>query len=231
MLEAHRPRERGGWTTTFALLLLALIPTLGSAQRLALLSEGATPTVDDARIAQAPVPMALHVVGATLFTVIGALQFPPALTRDRTRLHRALGWALGAFGILGALSGVWLALFLPRPADGNAINSTLRVIVGSAMTIFIVNATRAATQGSIREHRAWIIRAYAVASAAGTQAFVLAPLTLLSGVRPATVHTVALALGWAINVLVGDWIIRRRAATTSEPRQAPGATGERPLRS
>jgi uncharacterized membrane protein len=228
MLQAQRHSERGRWTVTIALLLLALIPTIAGVYRLAMLSTGATPTADDVRIAQAPVPMTLHVVGATLFTVIGALQFSPALTRDRTKLHRALGWALSAFGVLGALSGVWLALFLPRPVDSNAITSALRVIVGAAMTVFIVNAARAATRGSIREHRAWIIRAYAIASASGTQAFVLAPITLLANIRNTTTHTVGLALGWAINLLVGEWIIRRRARPTDAKRAAPG---ERELRS
>ena len=72
----------------------------------------------------------------------------------------------------------------------------------------------------IAAHRAWMIRAYAIGLAAGTQAFT-------EGIGGAIFGTGVLAAdlakgaGWVINLAVAEWVIRR--ARRSPPRPSPTA--------
>jgi hypothetical protein len=75
-----------------------------------------------------------------------------------------------------------------------------------------------------------MIRAYAIGLAAGTQAFTI-------GIGGAVVGTggvrgdLASAAGWAINLAVAEWVIRRRAASSTRPArglQPSSRAGGRP---
>jgi hypothetical protein len=59
-----------------------------------------------------------------------------------------------------------------------------------------------------REHRAWMIRAYALAVAAGTQAFTQG---IGEGIFGASDLSTGLSVssGWVINAAVAEWVIRR----------------------
>ena len=61
----------------------------------------------------------------------------------------------------------------------------------------------------IPAHRAWMIRAYAIALAAGTQAFTQGIGHALLGVGELQ-GDLAKAAAWAINLAVAEWVIRRR---------------------
>src|SRR5512133_3926336 len=83
-----RPRSRSSWLVPAGLILLSLIPVLAGAARLGELTGGAVPTVHNARFLDSPVPVLAHIVGATIFSLIGAFQFVPALRRGRAGWHR-----------------------------------------------------------------------------------------------------------------------------------------------
>lgn len=202
-------RDEARWTATVLLLVLALIPTLSGAHRVWLLAHGSAPTAEDARIAARPVPMLLHAIGATLFNALGALQFAPSFTSRHRRAHRAIGWLMAPMGVVGALSGVWMALFHQPPPNSNALTSAIRVVVGTAMAAFIVRSVLDAKRGSIRAHRAWMTRAYAIGCAAGTQALLLGPLLALSPRHSPYAHTAGLALGWLVNIVVAERLLAR----------------------
>ena len=76
-------------------------------------------------------------------------------------------------------------------------------------------------------HRAWMIRAYAIGPAAGTQVFSdrIGGAIFGTGVLAADV---AKGAGWVINLAVAEWAIRRpsrrpsaRRAATPAPVRAP----------
>jgi hypothetical protein len=74
-------------------------------------------------------------------------------------------------------------------------------------------------RGDVAAHRAWMIRAYAIGLAAGTQAFTIgigAALIGTGGVR----GDLASAAGWAINLAVAEWLIRRRPTRPERRRSA-----------
>jgi predicted membrane protein DUF2306 len=61
-----------------------------------------------ARVLASPVPVLVHVVGATVYCLLGALQFAPGFRRRRPGWHRAAGRLLVVCGLAAALSGVWM---------------------------------------------------------------------------------------------------------------------------
>lgn len=59
------------------------------------------------------------------------------------------------------------------------------------------------------QHRAWMIRAYAIAQGAGTQALTQIPLALTGGTPTGLSRTLLMAAAWVINIVFAEWIIRR----------------------
>jgi hypothetical protein len=77
------------------------------------------------------------------------------------------------------------------------------------MAVFLALGISAIRRRDIDAHRAWMVRSYALGLGAGTQAFT-------EGVVEGVVGTGALSgdlaklAGWAINLAVAEWAIRRR---------------------
>jgi hypothetical protein len=72
-------------------------------------------------------------------------------------------------------------------------------------------------RGDVAGHRAWMIRAYAIALAAGTQAFTGGIGAVLIG-TDVVQGDIAKAAGWVINLAVAEWVIRRhRGRRPSNP--------------
>jgi DNA-binding CsgD family transcriptional regulator len=57
----------------------------------------------------------------------------------------------------------------------------------------------------------WMTRAYALGMAAGTQVFTHAPAMVFEALRSVGGRVVMMGAGWAINVVVAEWVLRRRA--------------------
>jgi hypothetical protein len=203
------PTRRGGWLAVAGLLLLSLIPVLGGAFRLGDLT-GGTVTADNARFFASPIPVIAHIVGATVFCLLGAFQFLPGL-RGRRGWHRVAGFILIPAGLVAALSGLWMAAFYTSPDGGSPLLTIIRLAFGSAMAAGIVIGILAIKRRDFVAHGAWMTRAYALGIAAGTQAVVLA-IWILS-VGPVDTLTDALLLGaaWVINAAVAEFVILRRA--------------------
>jgi uncharacterized membrane protein len=199
------------------LIALTLIPAAGGAVRLGSLASGGPVTPGNERFFAMPVPVVLHIVAALIYCVLGAFQFAPRFRRRRPRWHRTAGWVLVPAGLTVALTGVWMTLAYEFPAvDGTAVKIE-RLIVGGVLAAAIVLAIRAVRRRDFAGHRAWMIRAYALAQGAGTQAFTQVPWMLLAGELDATGRAVALGGGWLINALIAEWIIRRKKRPARVP--------------
>ncbi|WP_236049066.1 DUF2306 domain-containing protein [Paractinoplanes ovalisporus] len=204
------------------LIALSLVPSIAGAARLGSLAGGDAP----ARFADVPAPVVVHIIGALLYSLIGAFQFDAAFRRDHRAWHRRAGRILVAAGLAVALSGAWMTLFAELPAhDGTVVNAA-RLVVSAVMTYGLVVAVVAIRRRDIRRHRAWMIRAYALALGAGTQAFTLGPLTAIAGEPGVGLRAVGMLLGWAINVAVAEWVIRRPSPGRSRSsRKLPRVDG------
>lgn len=207
--ERPATKRRGEWLAPTGLILLSLVPIAAGASRLTQLATGAV-SADNTRFFESPVPVVVHIVSVTVFSLLGALQFAPSLRRHRW--HRRAGRIVAPAGLLAALTGIWMALFYTLPAhDGEAL-LVLRLVFGSAMAASIVVAFVAIRKGDVRTHSAWMTRAYAIGMGAGTQVFTLLPWALIAGPPDVSTHAVLMGAGWVINLVVAEVVIRRRAA-------------------
>ena len=215
----RQKRPRGGWLAAAGLVLLSLIPVLGGAFRLTELTGGAI-TADNARFFASPIPVIAHIVGATVYCLLGAFQFVPSL-RDRRGWHRVAGFVLIPAGLIAALSGLWMAAFYSAPDGGSPLLMIIRLAFGSAMVASIVLGIVAIKRRDFGAHGAWMTRAYALGIAAGTQAIVLAFWILAVGPVDSLTDALLMGAAWAINAAVAEFVILRRAGLARASRSAP----------
>ena len=198
------------WKVPTGLILLSLVPVLAGAMRLTELTVGAEITDANARFFASPAPVLVHIVTASVYSVLGAFQFVPSLRRGRRRWHRLSGRLLAPLGLLAALSGVWMTLFYSPPDGVNVGLFVLRLVFGLAMAASIVLGVLAVLHRDIGRHSAWMTRAYAIGLGAGTQVITNLPWLLVLGPPSKNEFAFLMAAGWVINVAVAELVIRRR---------------------
>ncbi len=197
------PRPRRGWPAVTGVLLLSVAPVIGGAMRLG--ETGANGMLD-----YSPVQRIAHVVGMTVFCLLGAFQFSPALRRGRS-WHRLAGRVLVPAGFVAALSGVWFAIVFrgTPPAVGMAM---VRGAFAVAMTVFLALGVKAIVRRDFGAHGAWLTRAYAIAVTGGTQALVFLLWALVTGKEVVSLgEPYLVAASFVINSAVAEVVIMRRA--------------------
>lgn len=211
--------ERRSWTdiaVPAGLFALGAIPVGFAGVLLVWTISGHVPA-DHPRLAETPLPFALHAAGGMLFGLLGPLQFAPRIRNRWRGFHRASGRVFVIGGLLLAVSGLWLlALY---PASAGWLLQSGRLFMSLALLVCLPLAVAAARARNIPRHRAWMIRGYAIGIAAGTQSLVLFPVYLIAGEPVGLWSDLVLLSGWVINIAVGEWAIRRNT-----PRRIPGPT-------
>ena len=202
-------RTRGpGSPVPAALIALSLIPLAAGALRLIQLAGGPAVMPADHRFVGFPAALVTHIVGAAVYAVVGAFQFLPRFRRRHLTWHRRTGRVLAVAGLLVAGSALWLTLFYsPQPGTGDLLFA-FRLVFASAMAVCLVLGVAAARRHHLVAHRAWMIRAYAIGLAAGTQAFTQGLMEGIFGTGTLQGDLARLA-GWMINLGVAEWVIRR----------------------
>ncbi len=204
------------WRLPAALILLGLIPMLAGAGRLTELGTGPQVTPENARFVADPLPVVLHIVGAVVYTVLGAFQFVPRLRRHRW--HRRAGRVLVPCGLTVAFSGMWMAVGYDLPAHDNDVLAGMRLVFGSVMAGAILLGLAAVLRQDIDRHRRWMVRGYAIGLGAGTQAFTHAPYLIAVGEQPdGNLRAGLVVAGWLINLAVAEWYLRRPARAVTAP--------------
>ena len=198
--------------------MLSLVPVVAGVVRLSSLAGGATGggvTPANARFMAMPAPVVIHIVCASLFCVLGAFQFDSALRQRFPRVHRIAGRVAAVCGMVAALTGLWMtaAYAIPAELQGPLLYG-VRMVAGLAMTLAVVVSVRAVLQRRITQHKAWMVRAYALAQGAGTQVLILLPVTLLAGAPTFFFRDVLMASAWGLNMAFAEWVIRSRLPST-----------------
>jgi uncharacterized membrane protein len=192
------------------LLVLSAVPVLAGTFRLIQLAGGPELIPADHRFAGTPLPLMVHVLAAIVFAVVGAFQFVPRIRGNHPGWHRIAGRVLVATGLLVAGSAVWITLiYAEKPGTGTVLY-VLRLVFAPAMASCLVLGVTTVRRGDIAGHRAWMIRAYAIGLAAGTQAFTGGIGEALFG-KEALPGDLAKGSAWVINLAIAEWIIRRQA--------------------
>jgi uncharacterized membrane protein len=160
-----------------------------------------------------PVPVIVHIVCASLYAILGAFQFAAGIRRRRPGWHRGAGRLLVLLGLAVALSALWLNQFHARP-ESNELLYLFRLVFASAMLASIAVGFTAIRRRDVTRHRTWMTRAYAIALAAGTQAFTLGIGATVFGTGELSTALLSGA-GWALNLTVAEWAIRKNRAPRS----------------
>ena len=144
---------RSDWLVPTLLIALSFIPVAAGTTRLVWLASGVEITPENARFFAAPVPAVLHILSASLFCILGAFQFSPGFRRRRPGWHRRAGRLLVPCGLVAALSGLWLTQFYPPVEGDGLLLYGIRLVVGSAMTLFIMLGFAAIRRRDFAQHR------------------------------------------------------------------------------
>jgi uncharacterized membrane protein len=201
-------RPAAGWPVPVALIALSLVPLAAGTLRLLELAGGPAIIPSDRRFDGFPVALVAHILGAALFAVVGAFQFVPSIRRRHPAWHRRAGRTVACAGLVVAGSALWLTLaYAPKPGTGDLLYA-MRLLFATAMVVSLVLGIRAARARDIPAHRAWMIRAYAIGLAAGTQVFTEGFAQAIFDHGEAR-GDLAKGAGWVINVAIAEWVIRR----------------------
>ena len=214
---ATRTTRAAEWLIPVGLLLLSVVPVLAGAVRLVELGSDAPVTASNARFLAAPLPVVLHILSVTIYSMLGAFQFAPGFRRRHARWHRLAGRVLIPAGLVAVLSGLWMTLFYPWPAGDGVALYWLRLGFGSAMLGAILAGVNALRRRNFAQHGNWMMRGYAIGMGAGTQVFTHLFWLLLFGQPTELSRAGLMGAGWVINLAVAEWIIRRH---TSRARRA-----------
>jgi uncharacterized membrane protein len=206
-----------GWLLPTGLVLLSFVPVLAGVLRLTELGSGAEVTPANARFFATPAPVVVHIVGATVYCLLGAFQFVPGIRRQHPRWHRYAGRVLVVCGLAAAGSGLWMTLTYPLPERDGPLLNAFRLGFGTLMAVSIVVAFLAIRRGDVAAHRTWMMRGYAVGQGAGTQAVLIGLGSVVFG--PPGLLTYALLMGaaWVLNLLIAEVIIRRPVVQAPRP--------------
>ena len=208
VLANNRNTRTLGWGLPAALIVFVTVPVLAGMVRLVELARGAEITAANARFFASPVPVVLHIVAVTLFTVAGAFQFVPRLRRGAW--HRRAGRVIIAAALVASLTGLWMSAFYrPIPHD-NDLLFAFRLFFGGLMTTSIVLSFAAVRRRDIPAHSAWIIRAYAIGLGAATQALDHLPWVIAGRLPDDFTRSLLMGGAWVVNLAVAEYLIRRR---------------------
>jgi len=224
-----RPSRQRSWPVPLALFLLSAVPLLAGSLRLVQLVGGPALIPADHRFAGFPLPLMVHIVGAAVYALVGAFQFVPRFRRRHLDWHRRAGRVLAVAGLLVACSALWMTLFYAEKPGTGSLLYVLRLVFGAAMAGCLVLGVTTVRRGDVVAHRAWMLRAYAIALAAGTQAFTAGIGAAIFGRSPLA-GDLALGSAWVINLAVAEWVIRRQNGSGSPRRATRTAAGTATVR-
>ena len=214
------------WPVPAALVALSAVPLTAGVLRLVQLAGGPEVMPADDRFRGFPTALVVHVAGAAVFALVGALQLVPRFRRHHRAWHRRAGRLVAGAGMAVAGSALWLTLFYePQPGTGDVLY-VLRLVVGSATAASLVLGFASIRRRDVAAHRAWMIRAYALGLGAGTQVFTEGIAQALVGTGEVRMD-LAKGAGWVLNLAVAEWVIRRPAGRHDHPTRVRRGRGAR----
>ncbi len=223
--KAKAPARKGlvEWLVIAGLLVLSFIPLAGGAFRLTQMAGGTEITPANARFLAMPLPVVVHIVGASMYAILGALQFANGFRRRWPIWHRVTGRLVVICGLLVGLSGLWMTLFYTHPVGDGDFLSALRLLFGSGMIVSIVLGFTAIRRGDVTLHRDWMMRGYAIGLGAGTQSLTLMAGGMIAGPPNELSRALLMGAGWVINLAVAEFVVRKRS-TPKGPGFPKGAS-------
>jgi len=167
--------------------------------------------------------ISLHVALGGSYLGLAVFQLAPRIRQTRPTLHHTVGRLAVALGLVSAATAIATTILFP--------------FSGPAMIIFVapfagyfgfalLNGYRFARRHNFAQHRNWMIRALAIASAIATQRLILVPALLAMGDDPVTIRWVSMfsfTSAFALHALVSELWIRITAIGEVRPAEVTPA--------
>jgi len=149
----------------------------------------------------------VHVYASIICLPAGFTQFSPGLLKRAPRWHRVSGriYAFVAVFLAGP-SGFVIGLH----ANGGPTSQLAFCLLAILWVYCTLKGWHTARKGDIKAHRNWMIRSFALALSAITLRAWKVGLVAAFHPRPMDVYRIVAWLGWVLNLLIAEWIIRRR---------------------
>ena len=155
--------------------------------------------------------LVIHVAGGVTALLVGPLQFVRLIRARWPAFHRATGRIYIIACAIGAPSGFMLAL-----------GSTAGPVAGSAFALLAVLSAaftwlgyRAAVERRFGDHREWMLRSYALTSAAITLRLMLPTAVFVLDQEFDQAYRVIAWLSWTTNLALVEYHIRRSRGSTA----------------
>ena len=162
--------------------------------------------------------LAIHVIGAVTALLAGPLQFVRAVRTRWPGFHRISGRVYVAACAIGTPSGFMLALGTTAGAFAGTGFALLAILSGA----FTWLGWRAAVERRFGDHREWMLRSYALTSAAITLRLMLPASIFLLGFEFDSAYRVIAWISWLTNLALVEYVIRRsRTSNMRSARLAP----------
>ena len=189
----------------------------------------------------------LHVAGGIVAITLGLFQFVGSLRDAYPGVHRAMGYLYLSAVFLAGCSGLWLSpdtrvfaahaltdltamdlsilgmspSFLGYSASSRFSPGQFFLVMvgfGTLALVWLLTAALAfarARQRRFAEHRAWMMRSYSLTFAAATVRLAALPILVLT--RDPVVAITCTFWSWILNLVVAEWLIRRRPVLLDAP--------------
>ncbi|AOE48776.1 DUF2306 domain-containing protein [Kangiella sediminilitoris] len=153
-----------------------------------------------------PIGIYSHIFASAVALTLGPFQFSTMIRQRYTKLHRWVGRAYLAIGVLvGGLSGLYMAFFAYGGIIPKVGFATLAVIwLYTGLKAYI-----AIRRGNIGEHRKWMIRNFSLTFAAVMLRIYL-PLSMIAGIEFTLAYAVIAWICWVPNLVLAEWRINIR---------------------
>lgn len=202
---------RASWTIVAAWVLMLVLCMLVACYAVAfLLVPAFGPQEFKAKFAGYPITTWAHLTGGAVAICLGPWQFVGGLRNRLPKVHRWLGWIYAMGVSVGALAGISMSFV----SDGGYVTHFGFGALGVLWLVSLIMAVRAIRLGDIEQHRAWMIRNFALTLAAVALRVYL-PISAGLGIPFDLAYQAISWLCWVPNLMVAEAWLRTRSAVGS----------------
>ncbi|WP_443937830.1 DUF2306 domain-containing protein [Pedobacter sp. MW01-1-1] len=149
----------------------------------------------------------MHVYSSIFVLIAGFTQFNNQVLTKFPRIHKSLGYLYaGVVLVFSAPSGIFIGWF----ANGGITAKISFVLLGFLWFFFTLQAILSIFRKNILTHKAFMYRSFALATSAITLRLWKVILVYLFHPAPMDVYQIIAWLGWMPNLLIAEWLIKRK---------------------
>lgn len=172
-----------------------------------------------------PLITALHVVLGAVYLALAPLQLVAAIRSRWPRYHRWAGRLLVACGLIIGASALFMGLVIPFSGWPESVVITA---FGAWFLVALVHGFRHIRAGRVAQHRAWMVRAFAIGLSIATMRLIFIPALILAG-EPSEQQVALYSVGsftiaFIVHAAVAEWWLRRTSRRSAQVTRSQPVT-------